>query len=275
MKCHSLQMADKDKTGICALHHCPAVLVDSHVIPKMLHKRIGDDKKRALQISLSGVSVSQNGNVTVKPLLSREADNWLGSTYESPMEKWFASQKEGPFQLGEMTQKAIPYTTFKLFFLSILWRASLVWNMGLTLGVREALRQMILTQDPGGPFEFPFVVNLVLNTDGTLHKNIVVPPRVLYAGNTEGLFPLVWMSFAGYDTLFMVTRKRAALPEKAVALFPQLEGTISVEAIHESVSAELAHKVHFTNHGIHPVEWERVKARFTSLGKGAGNIFLP
>jgi hypothetical protein len=73
----------------------------------------------------------------------------------------------------------VDYAAFKLFHLSVLWRAS-VSSHGAFQQVRlgpheEKIRQLLINRSPGEPWEYPIVCAAMTEETGDVQHNFVVP----------------------------------------------------------------------------------------------------
>jgi hypothetical protein len=138
-------------------------LRNSHIVPEFLYGKLYNDKRQLMAISglgKHGRSLLQNG---IKQHLFCEAcEQHFNEKFEKPFKKWLdARPLPNPWPLIEEAYwTAADYGPFKLFHLSVLFRAS-VCSLGtfshVTLGPRheERMRQLLLTCDPGSYSEYP------------------------------------------------------------------------------------------------------------------------
>jgi hypothetical protein len=179
-------VAKSGESGPCKLCGEEKPLQDSHVLSELVYAPVykgeGTDhwtvglwrdqggvlKKRKVQLGLR------------EPLLCWDCEQLLNNRYERPSTALWRHLASGePLPAGITTQVrqgasedrgirfgGVDYTSWKLFLLSLLWRASVAekqeWS-GVDLGPKHeaALRRMLLEQDPGGQGDYPCVVYLV------------------------------------------------------------------------------------------------------------------
>ena len=104
--------------------------------------------------------------------------------------------------------KGVDYAKFKLFLISILWRASISKQKifeEVNLGVKyeEMARQMIHENNPGKRYDFPTCI-IGLKSDENLVKQAIVAPRRTKAdGNTAYTFYInelfYWFNISEYN----------------------------------------------------------------------------
>jgi len=107
---------------------------------------------------------------------------------------------------GNVLTVTIPdYTKFKLFHLSILWRAAVSsFNLDISISLGEyerVIAQMILSGDPGQPGDFPFVGSLNYNDHGVPVPTVT--PMAKSEIKVEGS-DCYMLSYAYCDWIFMV-----------------------------------------------------------------------
>jgi hypothetical protein len=142
-----------DKAGTCALCLSNGPLRDSHIISEFLYSSLYDDKHRfhVLEAGEKYTDFKQRGYY--EPLLCQSCETKL-SVWESYARgaltggRLFQYRREGNITWVE----GIDYTRFKLFQLSILWRAGVAKDeffRKVSLGPHaETLRGMLLAEDP-------------------------------------------------------------------------------------------------------------------------------
>lgn len=161
----------------CALCQKEKALCSSHIIPEFLFKPLYDEKHRALSLRSGVVGPRQIQQGLREDLLCQECEGHL-----SRLETYFANVWYNPPKLPRtldgpvVTVPGLDYTQFKLFHLSILWRAgvsSLPAFQSTQLGPHEAiLRRMLLDLDPGPVRSYP-IFGAVLT--GPKSKDLCAP----------------------------------------------------------------------------------------------------
>jgi hypothetical protein len=147
----------------CRLCTTSQELCRSHILPEFLYQPLYDEKHRFSILGLEGERYAQRG--LTEKLLCHHCEQHL-----TRYKKYAAEIMSG--RLGHRFHQrgayiiieGVDYTRFKLFQLSVLWRASvskLEFFKLVSLGPHEErLRQMLVGSDPGSPEEFGCVVVL-------------------------------------------------------------------------------------------------------------------
>ncbi len=133
----------------CPLCKNAEPLQNSHVIPEFLYGPAYDEIHRigVVKAGLPGMRFLQKG--IREPLLCRECEQLLNTRYEQPMSKAWPTLLPDEVHSDSYLLENIDYRIFKLFHLSVLWRASVArrpeWSP-VSLGARheQRLREAIL-----------------------------------------------------------------------------------------------------------------------------------
>jgi len=191
--------------GICKLCGLENNLVDSHIIPGFMYKYLFDQKH---QIFLTSSKDFKNGELKNKKrntgvydgeILCSTCDNEVIGQYETYASKIIygenISLKIAPvvnaYHNGRGEQWSvcsnIDYKKFKLFLLSILWRASITKRdifKEVNIGRHEEIiRKMIWEGNPGEETDYPIILMTTAN-DKNMRKDFIVQPRtVKYNGH--------------------------------------------------------------------------------------------
>lgn len=189
---------------LCALCQKNQELKRSHIIPEFLYESLYDDKHR---LHIFSAMPNEENRIEQKglrePLLCGDCESLL-SKYEryaslvlsgtAPVQ----SQRDGKLVIIS----GIDYCRFKLFQLSILWRAgvsSLPIFERVQLGPHaERLRSMILAQDPGPAELYACMMWLLTTSSGVDPAIIMQPTPVRILGKTTYKFTmgnLMWQYF--------------------------------------------------------------------------------
>lgn len=154
-------------------------LSDSHIIPEFLYKDLYKNH-RMMEINgrkKKGWKTLQKG--VREKLLCADCESLLNLEYEIPFQmQWLTPESITQYT----THTAVyDYPTFKLFHLSILFRASvssLPAFQEVNLGVvhEERIRKMILSKDPGLNWEYPIQALAVINGYGKVEKRVITSP---------------------------------------------------------------------------------------------------
>ena len=187
-------------------------LCRSHIVPNFAYAPIKNEKGQILAV---GRDVKKVQTGYFERILCEECERLL-SAYESSFKQaWmdtihpdFSHLKSGPLQ--DFIRVEIPdYASFKLFHLSVLWRAAVSSGFKLdpriTLGKYDAqIAALIRNRDPGQPGDFPFLG--VLSLDRQNRPVPTVSPLAKGTGRFEGRYVYYLMSYAYCDWLFIVAR---------------------------------------------------------------------
>lgn len=173
----------------CRLCHREQKLCDSHIVPEFIYRDLYDNDHKMM-------GINGHGNKGWKPLqkgireklFCSDCEQHLNDKYEKPFLKQWSVENPLPSQmnLDSVFSATYDYATFKLFHLSILFRASvssLATFHEVNLGVHEErIRQMILNEDPGRDWEYPILAFAVLN-ENDVEKRLISQP---ISGRHEG-----------------------------------------------------------------------------------------
>lgn len=203
-------MAKGNSVGECKLCGVDRELVQSHIIPEFAYAPVYDNKRRIAAVLRSADS---NWNPKAPPqkgirerLLCRDCEQHINANGE----KYIAELLRGNIKVHHCrTEKfiylrGVDYAKFKLFGLSVLWRAGIATHdmfRKVELGERhqEALRLMLRAADPGRPQDYPFVLSTLIYKDGRIVDDLIsAPTRVRLNGHFVYRFVflgLLWMFF--------------------------------------------------------------------------------
>ncbi len=184
--------------GICKLCGKEKDLVRSHVIPEFMYADLrskkggGMVKASLLPFSYKPgkalSSIVSTGIYDTNILCARCDNEILGSLLEDYGKSFIFGndngQPTGVVKHSAATHielRGVDYGKIKLFFLSVLWRVSVSKHemfKGISLGSKheEAIRMMILNNDPMGVMDYPFMVYGHFNKTST--GQIICPPML-------------------------------------------------------------------------------------------------
>lgn len=157
---------------ICKLCLRERELCNSHIIPAFLYKP-GYDENGQILVLEKGANRAKNlqhQKDAYEKLLCSECDGKiLNLRYETPFQKLWYLEKALPESISEdyIEISKIDYASFKLFHLSILWRASIsslppYKAVSLEKQQEERIRNMLLNNDPGLPNEYQIFATILL-----------------------------------------------------------------------------------------------------------------
>ena len=187
-------------------------LCRSHIVPDFLCDPLRDSNRQMVVI---GPKIRKIQTGYFERLLCSKCESLL-SGYENKFKR--AWMDTIPQTLGRLCTVppnnhicvSIPdFTAFKLFHLSVLWRAAassrFKLESGITLGPYGAqIASMLLNGDPGQPGEFPFFAILTVDDDN--HPLATVTQLAEGDRKLNGRHHHYMMTYAYCDWLFVVAR---------------------------------------------------------------------
>ena len=170
---------DKKQLGVCNLCRNEKHLCFSHIIPEFMYLPTYDESHRAVMIPKGKNKYEQKG--LREYLLCGDCDRTVigkWETYSSPIVK--AIQDLDITQNGDQfIVPNIEYPDFKLFQLSLLWRASIssikmFEKINIGKHHEEVIRKMLLSKDPSKPDQYGCIM-FVMGNARQLQKTISSP----------------------------------------------------------------------------------------------------
>lgn len=209
---------------ICALCRADSSLRNSHIIPEFLYDTLYDDQHRLHQLSTKPDTKNRLLQKGIRePLLCEGCEQRLSVT-----ERYVSLVLNGGVGLTykregkRLLLEGLDYAKFKLFQLSVLWRASissLPMFSQVSLGPHEErLRQMLLREDPGPPERYGCLMFLLLHEGQLVQDLIVQPTWARLVGHYAYRFV-----FGGMVSLYVVSGHE--LPHYVTENFIQPSGT--------------------------------------------------
>ena len=187
----------------------------SHIIPNFMYKDIFDKKNRIYFVksekgTIQQKGVRQSGEFDSNILCHNCDNNKLGKLeryaslilyegHEKIPENRITSNGTKYVYCAELD-----YTKFKLFLLSILWRASISnrpFFKEVYLGpYEEQIRHMLISTDPGDQIQFPCLILTYLNLKNYPKDIVAQPNRLKVDGGTVYRFLIGGMIYLFYIT---------------------------------------------------------------------------
>jgi hypothetical protein len=167
----------------CALCKCDKPLLNSHVVPEFLYRPHYDDKHRTLLFHRRDTPSTMLQKGLRDRLLCRQCEEHLQRFEDYFARFWYQEQPlPNPLEGSEVILTDIDYCRFKLFVLSIAWRASvskLPELTSTTLGPHEeSMRRMIVETDPGPVEQYPVFAGVIVEQETkTPWDGAIVAPR--------------------------------------------------------------------------------------------------
>ncbi len=171
------------------------LLKKSHIIPNFMYESLRDENNRFFNIDIKKFHKSKPiyTGVFDQNLLCKKCDNEVIGRYETYGQKILFG---GKLYVGENVEfqnrknqngvvtthvSGVDYKKFKIFLLSLLWRASISnkdFFKEVALGPHEEIiREMILSGNPGRQTDYPCLISTYLNSNNELPSDIVGQPQ--------------------------------------------------------------------------------------------------
>lgn len=192
----------------CILCQQPKPLCDSHVIPEFAFRCLYDEKHRAVVFAPLR---PENDRFLQKGLrdrlLCKCCEGLLNDNFEKPfLARWIdgnaLSALDGK-KAGTLT--AIDYTAFKLFHLSVLFRAhhATIPNFAeVDIGSRASvIRDMLLNRKAGRQWEYPVVCSAIEKPDGGTWTELIGPAHSIMVGAQQAFL----FTFAGCQWFYFLS----------------------------------------------------------------------
>jgi len=195
-------------------------LQNSHIIPEFCYKALYDGQHRfqVLKFIPEEKKLHLQKGIREK-LLCYECEQLL-SPFEDHARRVFYGGQEFSFSVQEemVRVKGIDYRRFKLFQLSLLWRAGLSRHpffKKIKLGPHEErLRGMLISGDPGEPHDYGCVLlGMVMQNHELMDEIIKAPDSLRSHGHRCFRFLL-----CGYLWIFVVSKHSSAFPYRDLFL---------------------------------------------------------
>lgn len=166
--------------GICRLCLKEEKLCNSHILPEFFYLDLYEEKHRTLQITKENEKFSQKG--IREYLLCQESETKLSKyeKYAKELIQEFPNFSRDD-DLGILFSNDVNYHKFKVFQLSILWRAGISSHDAfeqVDLGPKheEKLRKLLEEENPGELTDYGCLVSIMFDTE-LLHKVIQSPTK--------------------------------------------------------------------------------------------------
>lgn len=230
--------------GICKLCGRMEKLCNSHILPEFLYKDVYDQNPKRFDVISTEPSVrnrfEQKG--IRERMLCEECEGKLSKHEDHARRVIFGGREiSNQEKLEQVILGKTDYRNFKLFLLSILWRAGVARHKDfdqVELGHHEGiLRRMILDGNPGEPHQYGCLISRFLCEGKPLAGFIHTPEEISLRGHTCYRF-----IFAGHMWVFFLSSHQS--DHKLVEAFLSKSGnltTIPLESKHsERFLANLA-----------------------------------
>jgi len=212
----------------CALCLQESKLCRSHIIPEFLYTKLYDDKHRIAILGKEFDRTQYEQKGLRENLLCESCESIL-----SKYEKYVGRLLDGKVGIRKRqtprlyTIEEVDYAKFRLFGLSLLWRASVAESdffVKVELGPhQEVIRRMILSGDPGDPDRYGFFLGRIMSSE--LQPDALMMQPTISRFEKHKCYRFV---FGGFVWVFVVSSH--GLSEVARACMITKEGsTIVVE----------------------------------------------
>lgn len=218
------------KIMICQLCGLEKPLIKAHIIPEFMYADLYNDQHRFYKFSIDEIRDGKNLKPFVqigefdKNILCAECDNERLGSLEKYAQKLLFGQNlnadETPnctnydldgYEFTECTN--IDYKKFKLFLLSILWRAHITNRLkfsSINLGPHsDKIKNMIWDSNPGDYSDYPITITSFVRADYD-YKDLILEPRRIKS--KSGLNSYIF-SIGSFQFMFYVNSSDHKLPE--------------------------------------------------------------
>jgi hypothetical protein len=191
----------------CALCLCVKPLCKSHVVPEFCYKPAYDAKHRLVEydpVTKQKTGLPQKGLYC--PLLCADCERLINDKYERPfLNYWQNGEVLAQLATEELVVlDGIDYAKFKLFHLSVLFRAnaSTLSNFAdIQLGSHaETIRQMVLSGDCGDHSQYPILCSAICDNRGEILFALVGPGHMIDWDGAKGFC----FTFCGCEWRYML-----------------------------------------------------------------------
>jgi hypothetical protein len=176
---------------MCRLCQKEEQLRNSHIVPKFLYEDLYNEKQQLVGVNgvgPKGRRLLQKG--IREPLLCESCEQHINEYCEKPFRaQWFeTSPIPTNWTRSDVHWGRFDYSSFKLFHLSVLFRAS-VSSLGtyqaVSLGPHEErIRKIVRSRDPGPAWQYPiFGYAVVHDKTWSVVRMISAPERVSFNGH--------------------------------------------------------------------------------------------
>lgn len=176
--------------AICQLCHLDRELRNSHIVPESLYADLYNDKNHLMAINGQGPRGWKPLQKGIRePLFCEACEQHFNEYCEKPfLEQWVVAKPlPNPWATNDVHWVTVKYDSFKLFHLSVLFRAgvsTLPTFSEVSLGPhQEKLRQLLLNRDPGEVWQYPiFAYAVVHHQTRCLISGVSQAQRSSFAG---------------------------------------------------------------------------------------------
>lgn len=184
----------------CVLCENPKPLCKSHIVPEFAYRGIYDERHRIISFEPTTPEKSSYLQKGLRDhLLCKDCEGFINDKFEKPfLKQWVDDNALGALEgkkAGTLT--GIDYPAFKLFHLSVLFRAhhaSIPNFAEVDIGSHASvIREMLLTQKAGRQWEYSIVCSAIKKPDGGTWTELVGPAHSIMVGAQQAFL----FTFAG------------------------------------------------------------------------------
>jgi hypothetical protein len=233
--------------GLCKFCGEQKLLIKAHIIPEWMYEPLYDEKHKIFSFSSSGnpkkIKRPSSGEYE-KNLLCSICDNKMGAfeqygslIFKGGGNKPISIKTENGDRVAIHHISGLNYKLFKLFLLSLLWKASIssretYKNLKISSDEEERIKEMISSEDPGGKDSFPVSIFALHSLqDKTLQQLILAP----YSNAGLHIFYIAGYLFVFADSVDKIANETFCL---------STDGTISIPAFTPVEAYDLLKKMY-------------------------------
>ena len=170
----------------CKLCNKENKLIDSHIFPEFMYTPMYDEKHQFKILTTKSTDIIKEPRKGIyEKLFCKKCDNDIIGKYEDHAAKVMFGDGKKEIEIKNTNMglliRGIDYTLFKLFQISLLWRASISTRpeiKRISLGPHaETMRKMLLTENPGEVYEYGAVIYLFPQSSKDM-KDLIVSPEL-------------------------------------------------------------------------------------------------
>lgn len=193
---------------VCILCQEPKKLCDSHIIPEFAYKSMYDEKHRAVTFAPTTPENSKYLQKGIRSeLLCEGCEGFINDNYEKSFRAFWLDANALSMVEGRRAARltGIDYTTFKLFHLSVLFRAHHSDHANFAeVNLREhepTIRKMLLNRSPGDHWQYPVVCSAIEKPDGAVWNDLIGPAHAITVGGHQAFL----FTFGGCQWFYFIS----------------------------------------------------------------------
>lgn len=190
----------------CPLCLASTDLIRSHIIPAFCYDAAFDEKHRVLHLDAARATAKPRQSGIWEPLLCAACDGFL-NRYDSYFATiWSTPPIPDPLLTPQYEIRSLDYRLFKLFHLSVLWRAH--WSThkafaSVRLGPHESrIRAVLKTGDAGAAGVYPIWATCVVRETLEIERQLLVPHQPTHLSGHRFYVSM----FGGCEWLIKISR---------------------------------------------------------------------